>query len=115
MLEMTLSHQLQAAPENRAAECDPGVKYPSSWDALCFPHAVRKGHATFAMLGWVPIFKIFLGLRRNLPLAPSVIGRHINTSLFLLPCSQIVPILSTKKGTLTHSLLALVFSRFQCI
>lgn len=69
--------------------------------SLFSPCCVRKGHAAFAMLGWVPIFKIFSGLLRNLPLAPSVIGRHLTTSLFFLPCNQMVPMLSTKKGTLT--------------
>lgn len=85
MLEMTLSHQLQAAPGNGAAECDSGVEYPSSW-VLCFPHAVLgRGHAAFATLGWVPIFKILSGLLRNLPLAPSLIGRLFPTSLSFLP------------------------------
>lgn len=83
--------------------------------SLFSPCCVRKGHAAFAMLGWVPIFKIFSGLLRNLSLAPSVIGRDFTTSLSLLPCTQMVPVLSTKKGTLTPSLLALVFSRFQCL
>lgn len=40
LLEVTLSHQLQVALGNGAAECEPGVEYPSSWAALCFPHAV---------------------------------------------------------------------------
>lgn len=58
---MTLSHQLQAAPENRAAECDPGVKYPSSWDGLCFPHAVL-GRVMLHLPCWVgsPFSKYFL-------------------------------------------------------
>lgn len=32
--------------------------------------SVREGHAAFATLGWVSIFKIFSGLLRNLPLLP---------------------------------------------
>lgn len=42
MLEMALSHQLHTASGNQAAECDPGVEYPSSWAALCLPHAALE-------------------------------------------------------------------------
>lgn len=59
---MTLSHQLQAAPGNRAADRDPGVEYPSSWAALCFPHAVL-GRVMLHLPHWVgsPFSKYFLG------------------------------------------------------
>lgn len=112
---MTLSHQLRAAPENRAAECDPGVEYPSSWDALCFPHAVL-GRVMLHLSCWVgsPFSKYFLGFSGIFLWLPQLLAgtsphpSHFSLALRWCQCS-------TKKGTLTPSLLALVFSRFQCL
>lgn len=76
MLEMALSHQLQAAPGNGAAEHDPGVEYPSSWAALCFPHAVLKS-VMLHLPRWVgsPFPKYFLGFSEiSLQLPNSLAG-----------------------------------------
>lgn len=62
MLEMALSHQLQAASGNQAAERDPSVEYPSSWAALRLPHAVLEGvmlHLPLCVGS--PFSKYFLG------------------------------------------------------
>lgn len=107
MLEMTLSHQLRAAPENRAAECDPGVEYPSSWDALCFPHAVL-GRVMLHLSCWVgsPFSKYFLGFSGISLWLPQLLAgtsphpSHFSLALRWCQCS-------TKKGTLTPSLLPL--------
>lgn len=87
MLEMTLSHQLQAAPGNGAAESDPGVKYPSSWAALCFPHAVL-GRVMLHLPCWVgsPFSKYFLGFSGiSLWLPHSLAGSSHIPLLSLLP------------------------------
>lgn len=64
---MTLSHQLQAATGNRAAECDPGVKCPSSWDALGFPHAVL-GRVMLHLPCWLgPHFQNFFCTSQESP------------------------------------------------